>query len=81
LRVIVSVVKECYTRLPRGAAMPEYRLYCLDGANRITRAEQVVATSDEQAIEAARSMKLPVKCELWQRDRLVARIAASGSQS
>lgn len=64
-------------RLSRGgAAMPEYRLYRLDGANRITRAEQIVATNDEQAINAARSMKLPVKCELWQRDRLVARIAA-----
>jgi hypothetical protein len=54
--------------------MPEYRLYCLDGANRITRAEQIVATNDEQAIAAARSMTPPVKCELWQRDRLVARI-------
>ncbi len=56
--------------------MPEYRLYCLDGANRITRAEQIVAPNDEQAIEAARMMELPVKCELWQRDRLVARIGA-----
>ena len=61
--------------------MPEYRIYCLDGANRITRAEQIVATNDEQAIEAARSMKPPVKRELWQRDRLVARISVSGKQS
>jgi hypothetical protein len=61
--------------------MPEYRIYCLDGANRITRAEQIVATNDEQAIEAARSMKPAVKRELWQRDRLVARISASGKQS
>ncbi len=61
--------------------MPEYRIYCLDGANRITRAEQIVATNDEQAIAAARSMKPLVKRELWQRDRLVARISASGKQS
>jgi hypothetical protein len=61
--------------------MSEYRLYCLDGANRITRAEQILAANDEQAIEAARSLKPRVKCELWQRDRLVARIAASGSRT
>jgi hypothetical protein len=56
--------------------MPEYRLYCLDGANKITRAEGISAASDAEAIDAARAMKLPVKCELWQRDRLVARIPA-----
>jgi hypothetical protein len=60
--------------------MPEYRLYCLDGANRITRAEQVSAKGDEDAVEIARAMKLPVKCELWQRDRLVARIPAHGTE-
>lgn len=56
--------------------MTEYRLYCLDGANRITRAEAIGAANDDEAIEIARSMKLPIKCELWQRDRLVARIPA-----
>jgi hypothetical protein len=56
--------------------MPEYRLYCLDGANRITRAEAVSAATDDQAIQLARSKKLPVKCELWHRERLVARIPA-----
>jgi hypothetical protein len=61
--------------------MPEYRLYCLDGANRITRAEQISAPSDAAAIEAARAMKLPVKCELWHRDRLVARIPPPGGRS
>jgi hypothetical protein len=56
--------------------MPEYRLYCLDGANKITRAHEINAKSDEDAIMIARSKKMPVKCELWHRDRLVARIAA-----
>lgn len=60
--------------------MPEYRLYCLDGANRITRAEQISAKSDDAAVDAARAMNLPVKCELWHRDRLVARISAHGKQ-
>jgi hypothetical protein len=59
--------------------MPEYRLYCLDGANRIARAEAVSAASEEDAIAIARAMKLPTKCELWYRDRLVARIPASGA--
>jgi hypothetical protein len=54
--------------------MSKFRLYCLDGANKITRAEEIDAKSDEQAIEIVRSKKLPVKCELWSRDRLVARI-------
>jgi hypothetical protein len=57
--------------------MAEYRLYCLDGANRITRAEGISAKSDEEAIAAVRAMKLAIKCELWLRDRLVARIPAS----
>jgi hypothetical protein len=59
--------------------MAEYRLYCLDGANRITRAERISANSDEEAVAAARAMKLPMKCELWLRDRLVTRIPASGA--
>ena len=59
--------------------MPEYRLYCLDGANRIARAETVSAANDEDAIAIARAMKLPAKCELWHRDRLVARIPAGGA--
>ena len=59
--------------------MAEYRLYRLDGANRITRAEAVIATSDKDAIDISRGMKLPVKCELWHRDRLVARIPGNES--
>lgn len=56
--------------------MPKYRLYCLDGANKITRAQEIDAKSDDDAIDIARSMKLPVKCELWTRERLVAQLSA-----
>ena len=49
--------------------MAEYRLYCLDGAGRITRAEEIEATGDEEAIMIARALKKRVRCELWQRDR------------
>jgi hypothetical protein len=57
--------------------VPEYRLYCLDGAGRISLAEWIEADGDEQAIAKARSIQHgALKCEVWQRDRLVARLGA-----
>jgi hypothetical protein len=57
--------------------MAEYRLYCLDGAGRISLAEWIEADSDEDALAKARSMGHgALKCELWQRNRLVARLTA-----
>jgi hypothetical protein len=56
--------------------MPDYRLYCLDGANKISHAEWIDAMSDEDAIMIARSHEKPVAWELWLRNRLVARIPA-----
>lgn len=61
--------------------MPDYRLYCLDGANKITRAEWIDAKSDEDAIMIARSLKKTVPCELWCGTRLIARIPAFGRAS
>lgn len=54
--------------------MAHYRLYCVDGAGAITRAQFIEANNDEDAIMIARSFKERVKCELWLRDRLVATI-------
>ena len=52
--------------------MPDYRLYCLDGAGRISLADWIEADSDEQAIEKARAKQHGArKCEIWQRRRLV----------
>jgi hypothetical protein len=56
--------------------MPEYRLYCLDGADKFTKSHEIEAESDAAAIETARNMKLPVKCELWERGRMVAKLPA-----
>jgi len=56
--------------------MREYRLYCLDGDGSITKAHEISATSDDDALAQAREMKLPMRCELWQRGRLVAEIDA-----
>ena len=58
--------------------MPDYKLYCLDGARRIQRAADVIsAPSDEDAVAEARAMNMPTACELWQGRRLVATIPAA----
>ena len=54
--------------------MTDYRLYCLDGAGKIGTGEWVEATGDAEAIMLVRAKKLLVRCELWDRNRLVATI-------
>ena len=55
--------------------MVAYRLYCLDGVNRFSRAENFEARNDEDAIRRSRQlMGDAIKCEIWERNRLVARI-------
>jgi hypothetical protein len=52
-----------------------YRLYCFSElTGRVTAAEEIEADSDEEALAQVRSRKMPVKCELWHRDRLVAEL-------
>lgn len=61
--------------------MPDYKLYCLDGARRIARAPDVIsAESDEEAIAAARGLGMASACEIWQGRRLVATIPAGGAK-
>ena len=57
-----------------GCALPSYRLYRLDGSGKIVSAEWVDAEDDAAAAQQARDRKLPVTCEMWERNRLVARI-------
>jgi hypothetical protein len=52
--------------------MPSYRLYCLDGGGSFTTVHEIDAADDAEALSKAREMKLPVKCELWERGRMVA---------
>jgi hypothetical protein len=52
--------------------MPEYRLYCLNDQGAFARSHEINAADDKDAVVRARAMKLPVKCELWQRGRMVA---------
>ena len=56
--------------------MPEYRLCWMDGVGRIESLEVIIADNDDDALAIARAMKKTVKSELWDRDRLVAKIAA-----
>ena len=56
--------------------MPGYWLYSVDGVGKITRSEWIEASGDAEAIMIARAAKKLVNCELWDHDRLVAKISA-----
>jgi hypothetical protein len=56
------------------ASVADYRLYGLDGVNRVASGEWFEADDDETAIEVAKKMMDGHDCELWQGKRLVARI-------
>jgi len=51
-----------------------YRLYCLDGANKVASAEWIDADDDKAAIEVAKQMMDGQDLEVWQGTRLVARL-------
>jgi len=53
-----------------------YRLFCLSGTGNFTSVETFDVQSDEEAISLARARKLPIMCELWDGNRLVAQIPA-----
>ena len=58
--------------------MTAYRIYFLDGVNRFTRTEAVEAASDEDAVSQARPLiGDSLKCEIWDGERIVARIMAN----
>jgi hypothetical protein len=51
-----------------------YRLYGLDGVDKVASGEWIEADDDETAIDAATEMMDGHDCELWKGKRLVARI-------
>lgn len=62
-----------------GRNMADYRLYCLSGNGRIDLADWVEANSDGEAIEKVRELKPDAhRCEIWLKDRLVARLNPDG---
>jgi hypothetical protein len=53
--------------------MPAYRLYCLDGAGRISLADWIEAETDDDAVAKALKVEHGArKCEVWQANRLIA---------
>jgi hypothetical protein len=52
-----------------------YRLYGLDGVNKVASGEWFEAEDDQTAIEVAKTLMDGHDCELWQGRRLVGRIA------
>jgi hypothetical protein len=58
---------------PRPAA-PNYIVYILNDAGRIRCAEWIAATGDDDALAQVRRLKPSAECELWQRDRRIARL-------
>lgn len=56
--------------------MAEYRLYCVNDRGGFSTSHEIHAEDDSDALAKARGMKLPVACELWNRNRLVANLPA-----
>ena len=52
----------------------EYRLYGLDGVNKVASGEWFDAEDDQAAIEVAKTMMDGHDCELWKGKQFVARI-------
>ena len=63
------------------SVLANYRLYRLDSAGKISSAEWLEATDDADAERQARDGKPEAVVELWDRNRLVARIDLNSSES
>lgn len=62
--------------------MPEYRIYTLNKENHIIKAEQAVFSTDHDALLRAADLITQVHgAEIWQADRLVARLAPQPNPS
>ncbi|HWC56890.1 MAG TPA: hypothetical protein VG434_07985 [Sphingomicrobium sp.] len=55
-------------------SVTDYRLYALDGVDKVASGEWFEAEDDDSAIEAAKTLMDGHDCELWQGKRLVTRI-------
>ena len=54
--------------------MGQYRIYCLDGGNKIDSAEWIDAADDAAAIMEVKNRFPRHSCELWDGPRLVGRV-------
>ena len=53
-----------------------YRIYCYDSVRNVVSSDQIEADSDEDAIAKAEAAGFGTKCEVWQGNRLVAKLEA-----
>ena len=56
--------------------MPTYRLYKLDEAGKFAAAEELEASDDDEAMQAARTTEHAFACEVWLARRLIGRVLA-----
>lgn len=64
----------------RGWGLGNYRLYRLDGAGKITSAEWIEASCDDDAVRDARTRAQAGSFELWEKDRLVHRASPGANE-
>ena len=60
-----------------GCVVKSYRVYSVDGVNRIIAADNIEAETDAMAIVAAKEVASGVSFEVWDGHRLVARFGPS----
>ena len=58
-----------------------YRVYCYDSVRNVVSSDQIQATNDEDAIAQAHAAGFGTKCEIWEGDRLVAKLEAPRLQA
>ena len=55
--------------------MANFRLYRLDGAGKIATAEWLEADDGDHALQLAREMNADTTVEVWNRNKLIGRVA------
>ena len=58
-----------------------YRVYCYDSVQKVVSSDLIEASSDDEAIAKAEAAGFGTKCEIWQGDRLVAKLEAQRRQA
>ncbi len=57
-----------------GGRMKIYKVFCFDTSGTIIGFETVEASSDQEAVARAGEVQLSTRCEVWDREKLVAAI-------
>jgi hypothetical protein len=63
------------------SSLKTYRIYCFDAALKMLNTDMIEAASDEAVITHAETAGFGSKCEIWDGQRLVARLEAERKQA